>query len=216
MPGNPQPTNHQAAAPTIPAPLPAVAVMNVAALLRAPAQQHQHQPLPLTAMGGWARAATAGLTPPYPGQLRIDGEGRAGAISFVSAFDHVAGASFNILVKSREPLHINLADFGVAKAGYLETHCGTLTYSPPEFQSDSRSHRHTVAPTVVRVNTLLSVAALVRLLRVENYLLLLLDDVFEVLDTGDGKIAYKPTARYVNAAHLGKLYNSELPDYVLE
>ncbi|KAK3687146.1 hypothetical protein B0T22DRAFT_121531 [Podospora appendiculata] len=56
---------------------------------------------------------------------------------------------------------------------------------------------------------LLSVAALVRPLRVENYLLLLPDDVFEVLDTGNGKIAYKPTARYVNAAHLGKLYNIE-------
>jgi serine/threonine protein kinase len=51
----------------------------------------------------------------------------------------------NILVKSREPLHIKLADFGLAKAGYLETHCGTLTYSPPELQSDSRSHRQTVA-----------------------------------------------------------------------
>ncbi|KAK3687147.1 kinase-like domain-containing protein [Podospora appendiculata] len=51
----------------------------------------------------------------------------------------------NILVKSREPLHIKLADFGLAKAGHLETHCGTLSYSPPELQSDSRSHRHTVA-----------------------------------------------------------------------
>jgi hypothetical protein len=53
---------------------------------------------------------------------------------------------------------------------------------------------------------LLSVAALACPLRAENYLLLLPDDAFEVLDTGDGKIAYKPTARYVNAAHLGKLY----------
>ncbi|KAK0749593.1 hypothetical protein B0T18DRAFT_389153 [Schizothecium vesticola] len=43
----------------------------------------------------------------------------------------------------------------------------------------------------------------------ENYLVLLPDDVFELLDTGDGKIAYKPTARYVNAAHLGKLYNMD-------
>ncbi len=56
---------------------------------------------------------------------------------------------------------------------------------------------------------LLSVAALalVRSLRVENYLLFLPDDVFEVLDIGDGKISYKPIARYVNATHIGKLYN---------
>jgi serine/threonine-protein kinase Chk2 len=51
----------------------------------------------------------------------------------------------NILVKSRDPLHIKLADFGLAKTGNLETHCGTLAYSPPELQSDSRSRRHTVA-----------------------------------------------------------------------
>jgi serine/threonine-protein kinase Chk2 len=51
----------------------------------------------------------------------------------------------NILVKSRDPLHIKLADFGLAKAGTLETHCGTFAYSPPEMQPDSRSRRHTVA-----------------------------------------------------------------------
>ncbi len=51
----------------------------------------------------------------------------------------------NILVKSRDPLHVKLADFGIAKAGNLETRCGTLKYSPPELQPDRRSHRHTVA-----------------------------------------------------------------------
>ena len=43
----------------------------------------------------------------------------------------------------------------------------------------------------------------------ENYLLVLLDNVFEVLDTSNSKIAYKLTAQYINVAHLGKLYNIE-------
>ncbi|KAK2801516.1 hypothetical protein FQN50_007732 [Emmonsiellopsis sp. PD_5] len=39
----------------------------------------------------------------------------------------------NILVLSRDPLHMKLADFGLAKEGsHLETLCGTLTYEPPE------------------------------------------------------------------------------------
>ena len=39
----------------------------------------------------------------------------------------------NILVASRDPLHIKLADFGLAKEGsYLETVCGTELYAPPE------------------------------------------------------------------------------------
>jgi hypothetical protein len=58
---------------------------------------------------------------------------------------------------------------------------------------------------------LLSNVALARPTREENYLLLLDEpeqphDGFGVLDTGDGKIAYKPTERYVNAAHLRELY----------
>ncbi|SPQ20563.1 58b91467-99f2-4e1f-b778-eb56634c081b [Thermothielavioides terrestris] len=51
----------------------------------------------------------------------------------------------NILVKSRNPLHIKLADFGLAKAGSLKTYCGTATYRPPEIQMDNRSQRYTVA-----------------------------------------------------------------------
>ena len=39
----------------------------------------------------------------------------------------------NILVLSRSPFHIKLADFGLAKASiYLETMCGTLTYVATE------------------------------------------------------------------------------------
>ncbi|KAF2181488.1 kinase-like protein [Zopfia rhizophila CBS 207.26] len=39
----------------------------------------------------------------------------------------------NILVLTRDPLHIKLADFGLAKAGgSLTTFCGTETYCPPE------------------------------------------------------------------------------------
>jgi hypothetical protein len=57
------------------------------------------------------------------------------------------------------------------------------------------------------LDPLLSAAPLARPTRVENYLLSLQDDVFEVLDTDHGKIAYKPASRHVNAAHLGKLYS---------
>ncbi|KAF2189915.1 kinase-like protein [Zopfia rhizophila CBS 207.26] len=39
----------------------------------------------------------------------------------------------NILVLTRDPLHIKLSDFGLAKAdGSLTTFCGTETYCPPE------------------------------------------------------------------------------------
>ena len=39
----------------------------------------------------------------------------------------------NILVKSREPFHVQLADFGLAKDGsVLFTHCGTDLYTAPE------------------------------------------------------------------------------------
>jgi serine/threonine protein kinase len=39
----------------------------------------------------------------------------------------------NILVQSRDPLHVKLADFGLAKASsYLNTICGTGTYLAPE------------------------------------------------------------------------------------
>ncbi|AEO71089.1 uncharacterized protein THITE_2123114 [Thermothielavioides terrestris NRRL 8126] len=51
----------------------------------------------------------------------------------------------NILVKSRNPLHVKLADFGLAKAGSLKTYCGTATYRPPEIQMDNGSQRYTVA-----------------------------------------------------------------------
>ncbi|KAK4150412.1 kinase-like domain-containing protein [Chaetomidium leptoderma] len=51
----------------------------------------------------------------------------------------------NILVNDRDPLHIKLADFGLAKAGSLKTHCGTWIYAAPEIQVDARTDRHTVA-----------------------------------------------------------------------
>jgi serine/threonine-protein kinase Chk2 len=51
----------------------------------------------------------------------------------------------NILVRQRDPLHVKLADFGLAKKGSLETHCGTWTYAAPEVQADSRTRGHTVA-----------------------------------------------------------------------
>ena len=39
----------------------------------------------------------------------------------------------NILVASRDPLHVKVADFGLAKEGsYMETVCGTDLYAPPE------------------------------------------------------------------------------------
>jgi serine/threonine protein kinase len=42
----------------------------------------------------------------------------------------------NILIKSRDPLHIKLADFGLANIGWeLNTACGTLQYVAPEIYS---------------------------------------------------------------------------------
>jgi serine/threonine-protein kinase Chk2 len=51
----------------------------------------------------------------------------------------------NILVRQRDPLHVKLGDFGLAKNGSLESHCGTWTYAAPEVQPDSRMRGHTVA-----------------------------------------------------------------------
>ncbi|EEQ90607.1 serine/threonine protein kinase [Blastomyces dermatitidis ER-3] len=44
----------------------------------------------------------------------------------------------NILVLHRDPLHIKLADFGLAKEGSLRTKCGTQRYFPPEIAERSR------------------------------------------------------------------------------
>lgn len=45
----------------------------------------------------------------------------------------------NILVKSRDPLHIMLSDFGLSKAtSYLKTFCGTHFYAAPEIYDKRR------------------------------------------------------------------------------
>src|SRR5437762_1633932 len=57
------------------------------------------------------------------------------------ALEHLHGRSIvhrdlkpqNLLLKSRDPLHVKVADFGLAKEGkHLETLCGTATYEAPE------------------------------------------------------------------------------------
>jgi serine/threonine protein kinase len=58
----------------------------------------------------------------------------------------------NILVQSRAPWHIKLADFGLSKAGEsLYTFCGTPLYAAPEviaLQSQSRSQRQSYTAAV--------------------------------------------------------------------
>ncbi|PGG98116.1 serine/threonine protein kinase [Blastomyces parvus] len=48
----------------------------------------------------------------------------------------------NILVLRRYPLHIKLADFGLAKDGSLRTKCGTKRYWPPEIAERTRHYKH--------------------------------------------------------------------------
>lgn len=54
----------------------------------------------------------------------------------------------NILVQHRDPdgLYIKLSDFGFAKKGdSLKTHCGTVTYCPPEVCANPSKRRYTKA-----------------------------------------------------------------------